>query len=73
MNWLYTCDYAIRSEDKRYSICRVNVAGRIDYELWRGNLFLSARRGVKYDSKSRLIAINELKEQADAERLAANS
>ncbi len=66
MNWLPTTDYAIRTTDKRFAICRKNVGERIDYELWRvsGNLFLSARRGVKPDNKSRMTAINELKDEA---------
>lgn len=63
MNWTKHDDYAIRSGS--YSITRVNVAMRIDYELWRGSHFITSRRDVRPDDKSRLTAINELKEEAD--------
>ncbi len=67
MNWTRHNEYAIKSHDGRFSICRLNVGDRIDYELWRvsGNQFITARRGVKHNDASRLIAINELKEEAD--------
>jgi len=68
MIWHRVSDYAVRSEDGRFSICRCNVAGRIDYTLYRisGQQFLSARRGVKDNAPSHLVAINELKQEADA-------
>lgn len=67
MIWPRHNDYAVKSQDGRFSICRVNIGARIDYELWlvRGNTFLSARRDVRNTDACRLTAINELKGEAD--------